>query len=89
MTNGNALTAHRLDAARWLADRAFGKAVLPVDLDLNQHPALDISMFSTPDLEALLAIVDQYSPDAREMAESGRVEMGRGKVEAARHSRQR
>ena len=34
MADPRARTKDRLDAGRWLADRAFGKAVQPLDLDV-------------------------------------------------------
>jgi hypothetical protein len=69
MSNEKARTADRLDAGRWLADRGFGRSVQPLDLDVNQYPALDITMLSTEDLKTLLAIVDKYEPEAAEIAQ--------------------
>jgi hypothetical protein len=87
MRNEKARTADRLDAGRWLADRGFGRSVQPVDLDVNQHPLLDLRGFSTEDLEALLGILDKYAPDAREIAESGEIGLGRGELEGSNSRR--
>jgi hypothetical protein len=89
MTNPNARTADRLEAGRWLGDRGFGRSVQPVDLDVNQHAAIDVTMLSTADLDALLAILDPYSPNVRDVAESGQIEIGRGDVDPAPRSRRR
>lgn len=78
MTDGTARDADRIEAAKWLGDRAFGRSVLPVDLGINEHPALDIRMFSTPDLKALLALLERYPVDVVEISESGQIEIGRG-----------
>jgi hypothetical protein len=69
MSNEKARTTDRLDAGRWLADRGFGRSVQPLDLDVNQYPALDITMLSSEDLKTLLAIVDKYEPEAAEIAQ--------------------
>jgi hypothetical protein len=88
MTNEKACTADRVDAGRWLADRAFGRSVQPVDLDVSQHPLLDLRGFATEDLEALLEILDKYPADAHEIVESGELGIGRSELEGS-SSRQR
>lgn len=79
-------TADRMDAAKWLADRAFGKAVQALDIDVSQY-SLDITDLSTDDLKALRAIFEKYSPDVAELAEAGELRFGAGSVGAP--SRQR
>jgi len=75
-------TADRMEAAKWLADRAFGKAIQALDIDVNQH-SLDITHMSTPDLEAMAEIVRKYSQDAAELAESGELRLGVGSIETS------
>jgi hypothetical protein len=73
MTNPKARTADRLEAGRWLGDRGFGRSVQPVDLDVNQYPALDVSALSTEDIDALLAILEKYTPEVVDMAQTGEI----------------
>ena len=80
MNDERARTADRLEAAKWLADRGFGKALQALEIDVNQYPVLDLTEFSTEDLDALLAILTRYEPDAAELAESGALRMGAGPV---------
>ena len=56
MNDETARNADRIEAAKWLADRTFGRAVQALDIDVNQH-SLDISHFSTEDLRAIAAIL--------------------------------
>jgi hypothetical protein len=72
MSDEASRTADRMEAARWLADRGFGRAVQGLEIDVNPYPALDITKLSLADLEALLEIVDRYEPEAAD-AESGEV----------------
>ena len=88
MSNPKARMADRIEAARWLGDRGFGRSVQPIDLDVNQPHALNLSDFSTEDLEALLAIVDKYAPTVADIAESPEIPFTRKALEAPR-SRQR
>jgi hypothetical protein len=90
MNDERARTADRLEAAKWLADRGFGKAVQALDIDVNQYPVLDLTGVSTEDLDAMLAILTRYLPDAAELAESGRFgwvrgHMGRPRAGTPRH----
>ena len=55
-------TADRLEAAKWLADRGFGKAVQAVEVDVASQPLLDLTMYSTEDLETMVAIFEKYRP---------------------------
>lgn len=78
MNDERARTADRLEAAKWLADRGFGKALQALEIDVNQYPALDLTGVSTEDLDAMLAILTRYLPDAAELAESGALRVGSG-----------
>ncbi|MGH2841079.1 MAG: hypothetical protein ACRDKY_09680 [Solirubrobacteraceae bacterium] len=60
-----ARTADRLEAARWLADRGFGRSVQALDVDIRPHPAIDLALLSMEDLEALSAIIERYPQDVR------------------------
>jgi hypothetical protein len=80
-------TPDRMEAAKWLADRAFGRAVQALDIDVYPS-SVDISHLSTVNLRALRAIFEKYSPDVAELAESGELRLGAGPVEAT-GSRQR
>lgn len=80
-------TADRMEAARWLADRGFGRSVQALDIDVSQHPSIDITRFSTEDLNALIAIFEKYEPNVAELAESGELRLGAGSAVAS--SRQR
>jgi len=88
MRNSKARMADRIEAARWLGDRGFGRSVQPIDLDVNQPHALNLSDFSIEDLEALLAIVDKYAPNVADIAKSGAIPFARRALEPP-HSRQR
>ena len=53
--------ADRLEAARWLADRGFGKAVQAVEIDLPvQSWASELAHLPTEDLETMLAILEKH-----------------------------
>jgi len=71
-------TADRMEAAKWLADRGFGKAALVVDASPVTEQLLQefLRGLSTEDLEAMVAILQKYSPDAAEVAESGEIQFG-------------
>jgi hypothetical protein len=88
MTDPKARMADRLEAGSWLANRGFGRAVQPVDLDVNQPLALNVSDFSTEDLELLIAIFEKYAPNVGEIAESGEIPISRPAIESP-SSRQR
>jgi hypothetical protein len=64
-------TADRMEAAKWLADRGFGKPLQALDIDVNAGYAFDISDLSTPDLEAIADVLRKYSQEAAELAEGG------------------
>ena len=71
MKDNHARHADRLDAARWLADRGFGRAVQGLEIDLAQRPALDLSHVSDDDLALLLEIVDRSGGDGEATLASG------------------
>lgn len=73
MHDEKARTADRLEAAKWLADRGFGRTVQTLDLDVTAHPPIDVTQLSTPDLEALIAIFERYRSNARELVASGEI----------------
>ena len=73
MADDAARTGDRLEAARWLGDRGFGRAVQALDIDVSPHPAIDITTISTDDLRALLAILKKYEQNAAKLAESGEI----------------
>jgi hypothetical protein len=73
MRDERARTADRLEAAKWLADRGFGRSVQTLDLDVTAHPPIDVTQISMPDLEALIAIFDRYTSNADELVASGEI----------------
>jgi hypothetical protein len=73
MRDEKARTADRLEAAKWLADRGFGRTVQTLDLDVTAHPPIDVTQLSDADLEALVAIFGKYRPNAAEMVTSGEI----------------
>ncbi|MBM2823523.1 MAG: hypothetical protein HW413_2269 [Thermoleophilia bacterium] len=82
-------TADRMEAAKWLADRGFGKSVQPMSVDMNQYSmidVIDITKISTKDLKALVEILSKYKPDVAEAAESGEIQIGLA-VEASSRER--
>ena len=82
-------TADRMEAAKWLADRGFGKAPIELDVDLEvtkEAVRVLLRSYSTEDLETMRDIHMKYVPDAVEaLEESG--EFGVGSAVAS--SRQR
>jgi hypothetical protein len=53
--------ADRLQAAMWLADRGFGKAVQAVEIDVPvQSWASELARLPTEDLETMLAILEKH-----------------------------
>jgi hypothetical protein len=56
-----ARTADRLEAARWLADRGFGKSVQAVEIDVPvQSWASELAHIPLEDLEAVMAILEKH-----------------------------
>lgn len=69
LANEKERTADRMEAAKWLADRGFGKAALVVDMGVTEHVFREfLRGLSTEDLEAMTAILQKYSPNAAELA---------------------
>jgi hypothetical protein len=88
MNDERARNADRIEAAKWLADRGFGKAALVVDMGVTEQAVLELLRgLPTEDLEAMRAILAKRVPDAAELAESGELRLSTGAVEAS--SRQR
>jgi hypothetical protein len=75
MNDEKARNADRIEAAKWLGDRGFGRSVqgLEIELGANQQPALDVRQFSSEDLEVLIAVLEKYEPDVTEMAAAGEI----------------
>jgi hypothetical protein len=46
MVDEGARTADRLEAARWLADRGFGKSLQAVEIDLEAKEGFDVDAFA-------------------------------------------
>ena len=69
MTDQRARNADRIDAAKWLADRGFGKAPLIVSAGVTAEHLLQdyFSKLSLEDLEAMRAILQKYSHDGAEL----------------------
>jgi uncharacterized protein DUF5681 len=64
MTDNASRTADRLEAARWLADRGFGKAVETVDVGVKHDTWPEIlTEMSGDDLDTLIAILEKYQPN--------------------------
>ena len=75
LTDEKERTADRMEAAKWLGDRGFGKAVQALDIDVYPH-SFDITHMSTEDLKAMAAIVSKYSPEVAESTEAGELRLG-------------
>src|SRR5918995_6833448 len=67
MADESARKADRLEAAKWLADRGFGRAIQGLEVDVAQRHYFDIAQISTEDLEALLVMAEKYQLDADEV----------------------
>ncbi len=80
MEDDRARTADRIDAGKWLADRGFGKSPLVVSAGVTPEQLLQeyLSKFSLEDLEAMRAILQKYSPDGAEFAETERLQLDAG-----------
>ena len=59
MSDEGERTRDRLEAARLLSDRGWGKAVQAVDMDVTQRE-FDFSHYSTEDLETLISVFERY-----------------------------
>ena len=82
-------TADRMEAAKWLADRGFGKAALVVDVSPVTEQLIQefLRGLSTEDLVAARAIFAKYVPGAAELAESRDLRFSASGVEAASRER--
>jgi hypothetical protein len=49
MTDERARTADRLEAGKWLGDRAFGRAVQVTEMDIGVRPLFDPTPLSFQD----------------------------------------
>ena len=69
-----------------MADRGFGKAPLVVSAGVTAEHLLQdyFRKLSLEDLETMKAILEKYSPDASELAESGEIQVGRPSLPVAR-----
>ncbi len=65
MHDKTARNADRIEAAKWLADRGFGRSVQGLEIDVTQGLSLDLTDFSTEDLEAMIAIWRSTTPMSR------------------------
>ena len=70
MNDERARTADRIEAAKWLADRGFGKAPLVVSAGVTAEHLLQdyFSKLSLEDLQAMQAILGKYSHDPEDVA---------------------
>ena len=82
MNDETARKADRLEAAKWLADRGFGRAIQGLEIDVAQRGYLDITQMSTDDLKTLRDILVRNRLDADEMVESGQVAIGSSELPA-------
>lgn len=72
MKDERARNADRIEAAKWLADRGFGKAPLVIDTGVTAEHLLEdyFSKLPLEDLETMRAILKRNSSDSAELAES-------------------
>jgi hypothetical protein len=71
MLDTTARRADRIEAAKWLGDRGFGRSIQGLEIDVATGPGIDLKVISTEDLDALIAILEKYDPDAEEAVQSG------------------
>jgi hypothetical protein len=78
MNDGRARTADRIEAAKWLADRGFGKAPLVISAGVTAEQLLQdyFRKLSLEDLQAMQAILEKYPPDVIELDEPGELQTG-------------
>ena len=70
----SARTADRLEAARWLADRGFGRAVQAVEVDVPvQSWASVLERLPKEDLETMRAILEKHQLPATATRQSARL----------------
>ena len=69
MSDASARNADRIEAAKWLGDRGFGRPIQGVDLSVNQVTLEDLLRgMATEDLEAMIAIYEKYGVSDRASA---------------------
>ena len=65
MGDERARTRDRLEAGKWLADRAFGRSVQALDVDLGLRPKeIDFTKLSAEELKTLVAIYEKALPES-------------------------
>jgi hypothetical protein len=85
MKDERARTVDRIDAAKWLADRGFGRAVQALEVDVSAYPYLDPEFLAMEDLLTLRAMVRRYRPDVDELTASDELRVGSGSPSVARY----
>ena len=76
MHDSSVRTRDRLEAARLLADRGWGRPAQALEIELelaNQRPGLNVNRLSSEDREAMISILERYVPNAAEMAAAGAI----------------
>jgi hypothetical protein len=63
MKDERARTADRIEAGKWLADRAFGRSVQTHAVDVTTDHYIDVTKVSDEDPDALMGIVERYTPN--------------------------
>ena len=64
MGDERARTRDRLEAGKWLADRAFGRSVQALDVDVGPRSReLDLTKLSDEELESLVAMYEKALPE--------------------------
>ena len=87
MTDERARNADRIEAAKWLGDRGWGRPLQSIDVDVKQVTLEDLFRgMDTPDLEAMVAIFDRYA--IVEAIESGEVSYAPNPAQALAPRRQ-
>jgi hypothetical protein len=65
MYDERARTRDRLEAGKWLADRAFGRSVQALDVDMGlRRREVDYTRLSDEELETLVAIYEKALPES-------------------------
>jgi len=72
MADERARNADRIDAAKWLADRGFGRAAIIVDAGVTPEDLLReyFKKLSLEDLETIQMILEKHSPDVDQLREA-------------------
>jgi hypothetical protein len=78
MADERARNADRIDAAKWLADRGFGRAAIIVDAGVTPEDLLReyFKKLSLEDLQTIQMILEKHSPDADQLRESRELRAG-------------